>query len=69
MRLYWQDDRLNVGNLVNLFTSILISLLLQVSHLLPDNPYSNASDDYVLLHPDTAHYIWFPDIYIGKSIK
>jgi len=46
MRLYWQDDRLNV------------------SHLLPDNPYSNASDDYVLLHPDTAHYIWFPDIYI-----
>ena len=43
-----------------------IAYMFQVSHLLPVNPYSNSSDDYVLLHPDTAHYIWFPDIYIGK---
>ena len=45
MRLYWQDDRLNV------------------SHLLPD---TNDTDDYILLHPDTTQFIWFPDIYIGK---
>ena len=36
----------------------------QVTHLLPAT--SNL-DDYILLHPDAAKYIWFPDIYIGKG--
>ena len=35
---------------------------LQVEHLL-----GNSSRDYILLHPDTSKFIWFPDIYIGKS--
>ena len=36
----------------------------QVTHLLP--PGSNLpAEDYILLHPDAAKYIWFPDIYIG----
>ena len=34
---------------------------LQVEHLL-----GNSSRDYILLHPDTSKFIWFPDIYIGK---
>ena len=34
---------------------------LQVEHLL-----ANSSRDYILLHPDTSKFIWFPDIYIGK---
>jgi len=37
-------------------------LRLNVTHLLSQNN-SNA-DEYILLHPDTAKYIWFPDIYI-----
>ena len=37
-----------------------------MTHLLPENPHKNASDDYILLHPGTAQYIWFPDIYIGQ---
>ena len=45
----------------------LVILLLQVSHLLPTNHLNNNSGDYILLHPDTAKYIWFPDIYIGKK--
>ena len=39
--------------------------LFQVTHLLKgDSP-----DDYVLLHPATAQYIWFPDIYIGDYVQ
>ena len=37
----------------------------QVTHLLPAN--TSNLDDYILLHPDAAKYIWFPDIYIGKQ--
>ena len=37
----------------------------QVTHLLPANKTN--LDDYILLHPDAAKYIWFPDIYIGKQ--
>ena len=40
----------------------------QVTHLLPENHEKNASDDYILLHPGAAQYIWFPDVYIGKEI-
>ena len=36
----------------------------QVTHLLPANKTN--LDDYILLHPDAAKYIWFPDIYIGN---
>ena len=36
---------------------------LQVEHLL-----GNSSRDYILLHPDTSKFIWFPDIYIGKFL-
>ena len=35
---------------------------LRVDHLL-----NNSSSDYILLHPETSKFIWFPDIYIGKS--
>ena len=34
---------------------------LRVDHLL-----NNSSSDYILLHPETSKFIWFPDIYIGK---
>ena len=59
----------NVFQLITLETTMRLywqDYRLNVSHLLPINPHKNASDDYILLHPDTAHYIWFPDIYIGK---
>ena len=36
---------------------------LNVTHLLPK---SNNLDDYILLHPDSTQFIWFPDIYIGN---
>ena len=36
----------------------------QVTHLLPAD--TTNLDDYILLHPDAAKYIWFPDIYIGN---
>ena len=39
----------------------------QVTHLLPENHEKNASDDYILLHPGAAQYIWFPDVYIGAE--
>ena len=39
---------------------------LNVSHLLPET--NNTEEDYILLHPDTAKFIWFPDIYIGEWI-
>ncbi len=35
---------------------------LQVDHLI-----GNSSSDYILLHPETSKFIWFPDIYIGKK--
>ena len=38
---------------------------LRVDHLL--NNSSLDGDEYVLLHPETSRFIWFPDIYIGKS--
>ena len=34
---------------------------LRVDHLL-----NNSNSDYILLHPETSKFIWFPDIYIGK---
>ncbi|TRY72703.1 hypothetical protein TCAL_16186, partial [Tigriopus californicus] len=39
---------------------------LQVEHLL-----GNKSSDYVLLHPDTSNFIWFPDVYIdfAKALR
>ena len=37
----------------------------QVTHLLPAD--TTNLDDYILLHPDAAKYIWFPDIYIGNQ--
>lgn len=39
---------------------------LQVEHLL-----GNSSRDYILLHPDTSKFIWFPDIYIdfAKALR
>eukprot|EP00095_Tigriopus_kingsejongensis_P007873 snap_masked-scaffold127_size327531-processed-gene-1.4 protein:Tk07873 transcript:snap_masked-scaffold127_size327531-processed-gene-1.4-mRNA-1 annotation:"glycine receptor subunit alpha-2-like" len=39
---------------------------LQVDHIL-----GNKTSDYVLLHPDTSKFIWFPDIYIdfAKAIR
>ena len=37
-----------------------------MTHLLPENQEKNASDDYILLHPGAAQYIWFPDVYIGQ---
>lgn len=39
---------------------------LQVEHLL-----GNKSSDYVLLHPDTSKFIWFPDVYIdfAKALR
>ena len=40
----------------------------QVTHLLPENQEKNASDDYILLHPGAAQYIWFPDVYIGQFL-
>ena len=26
-----------------------------------------SASDYILLHPETSNFIWFPDIYIGKN--
>ena len=43
-----------------------VTSYLQVTHLLPENQEKNASDDYILLHPGAAQYIWFPDVYIGQ---
>ena len=37
---------------------------LRVDHLL-----NNSTLDYVLLHPETSRFIWFPDIYIGESLS
>ena len=34
---------------------------LRVDHLL-----NNSNSDYILLHPETSKFIWFPDIYIGE---
>jgi len=44
---------------------------LNVTHLLPENHEKNASDDYILLHPGAAQYIWFPDVYIdfAKALR
>jgi len=44
---------------------------LNVTHLLPENQEKNASDDYILLHPGAAQYIWFPDVYIdfAKALR
>jgi hypothetical protein len=39
---------------------------LRVDHILGNKSNDNS---YVLLHPDAGKYIWFPDIYIGKSEK
>jgi hypothetical protein len=36
---------------------------LKVDHLMAANSSENA---YVLLNPESASFIWFPDIYIGK---
>ena len=44
----------------------MFALWSQVTHLLPANKTN--LDDYILLHPDAAKYIWFPDIYIGKQL-
>ena len=38
---------------------------LNVTHLLPSDRTN--LEDYILLHPDAAKYIWFPDIYIGRN--
>ena len=46
---------------------LYLYLYLQVTHLLPENHEKNASDDYILLHPGAAQYIWFPDVYIGAQ--
>ena len=53
--------------LVNEYLLDKLLFFFQVGHLLPENKFPNSSDDYVLLHPGTAKYIWFPDIYIGQS--
>ena len=61
IRLYWRDPRL------------------AVDHLLGGNNQSSSAhikgvggapsnQDYILLHPETASFIWFPDIYIGIDI-
>lgn len=39
---------------------------LRVDHLMAANSSENA---YVLLNPESASFIWFPDIYIGKVKK
>ena len=45
--------------------SIILIFGPQVTHLLPAD--TTNLEDYILLHPDAAKYIWFPDIYIGNQ--
>ena len=57
LRLYWRDQRLTVDHLLggsNTSTSAHIK-------------GAPSPSDYILLHPETSNFIWFPDIYIGKK--
>ena len=59
LRLYWRDQRLVVDHLLGQDNSSTSA------HLKGQGGAPSASD-YILLHPETSSFIWFPDIYIGK---
>ena len=66
IRPYMHCQFIEIFQLITLETTMRLywqDHRLNVSHLLPD---TNNTDDYIILHPDTTQFIWFPDIYIGK---
>ena len=63
----WENWQHSILQLVTLETTLRMywrDPRLRVDHLL-----NNSTSDYILLHPETSKFIWFPDIYIGKIFQ